>query len=343
MNAALRIAIVGPVATTIPAAKSGSVEQITALLCDGLVARGHRVTLFGVAGSRTRATLHATFERGYVDDPHSMWPWEMGELLNVAAACERAADFDVIHYQGAYFPMSVAFSRIVKTPLVHTLHHQPHPSQLQLLRAYPEAHYVALSQHQAQALQGLHNLTLIPHGLDTRSFPFEANPDDYLVFLGRFTPGKGALAAIEVARSCGARLLMAAKENAYYREHIAPNVDGEQIQYLGELDFPAKAELLSRARALIYPVQEPEPFGLVLVEAMACGTPVAALRCGAVAELVSEGIAGYAFDSLDQLVRGLPHVYALDRTKVRAYALRHLDVATMLARHERLYQTLLKL
>jgi glycosyltransferase involved in cell wall biosynthesis len=318
------------------------VEQITALLCDGLSARGHQVRLFGVAGARTQASLHATFDRGYVDDPESMWPWEMGELLNVAAACERAADFDVIHYQGAYFPMSIAFSRILRTPLVQTLHHQPQPSLLQLLRAYPEAYHVALSQHQAHALQGLHNVTLIPHGLDIQRFAFAANPDDYLVFLGRFTPGKGALEAISAARSCGSRLLMAAAETDYYHTHIAKHVDGSQIQYLGELDFAAKTELLSRARALIYPVQEAEPFGLVLVEAMACGTPVAALRCGAVPELVADGIGGYVFDSLEELVRGLPHVYDLDRAQVRAHAEQHFDAARMVARHEHLYQTLRK-
>jgi glycosyltransferase involved in cell wall biosynthesis len=266
----------------------------------------------------------------------------MGELLNVAAACERAADFDVIHYQGAYFPMSIAFSRLIQTPVVQTLHHQPHASELQLLRAYPEARYVALSQHQAAALHGLQHVSVIPHGLDTQRFPFHEQPDDYIAFLGRFTPGKGALAAISAARSCGKRLLMAAAENDYYREQIAPHVDGTQIQFLGELDFAAKTQLLAHARALIYSVQEPEPFGLVLIEAMACGTPVAALRCGAVSELVPEGIAGYSFADLDQLVRGLPHVYDLDRTKVRAYAQQHFDASTMVARHERLYQTLLK-
>jgi glycosyltransferase involved in cell wall biosynthesis len=330
------------VATTIPAPKSGSVEQISALLCDGLSARGHQITLFGVAGCRTHASLHATFERGYVDDPHAMWPWEMGELLNVAAACERHAAFDVIHYQGAYFPMSVAFSRLVAVPIVQTLHHQPHASQLKLLQHYPEAHYIAISRHHAEALDGLRNVAIIRHGLAIDSFPFGDAADDYLVFLGRFTPGKGALEAIDVARRAGAKLLMAAAETEYYRQHIAAHVDGEQIQYLGELDFAAKTALLARARALIYPVQAPEPFGLVLVEAMACGTPIAALRCGAAPELVADGVSGYVFDTLDELAQGLPRVYALDRAGVRAYARAYYDVSRMVDEHEVLYQGLVK-
>ena len=336
----LRVALVGPVATTIPAAKSGSVEQITQVLCDGLTARGHHVTLFGVAGSCTGAQLHATFERGYVDDAHSMWPWEMGELLNVAAACERHAAFDVIHYQGAYFPMSLAFSRLVPVPIVQTLHHQPHPSQLRLLQRYPEAHYVAISRYQAEALPGLRELTIIPHGLDIARFPFGTAPDDYIAFLGRFVPGKGALEAIEIARRAGVRLLMAAAETDYYRQHIAPHIDGERIQYLGELDFAAKAKLLAGARALIYPIQTPEPFGLVLAEAMACGTPVAALRCGAVAELVEDGLSGHTFESLDALVGGLPQVFALDRSRVRAHAKQCFDATRMVEAHEALYRRL---
>lgn len=336
----LRIAMVGPVATSIPAAKSGSVELITSLLCDGLQARGHHVTLFGVGTSVTRASLHATFERGYVDEPTSMWPWEMAELLNVAAACERHASFDVIHYQGAYFPISIAFSRLLPVPIVQTLHHQPHPSQLRLLREYPDAHYIAISRYQARALGALHSVTVIPHGLDTQRFPAADEPEDYLAFLGRFTPGKGALAAIEIARRTSSRLLMAARETEHYRQDIAKHVDGEQIQYLGELDFAAKTQLLARASALLYPVQEAEPFGLVLVEAMACGTPVAALRCGAVPELVADGVSGYTFDSLDALAQGLPHVQALDRKRVRAYAQQHFDRGAMLDAHEALYRTL---
>jgi glycosyltransferase involved in cell wall biosynthesis len=337
MKSFLRIGIVGPVATTIPAAKNGSVELVTALLCDGLVERGHAVSLFGVAKTQTRAVLHATFERGY-SDLHGLWPWEMCELVNVAIACERWQEFDVIHYQAPYFPVTIAFSKIISVPFVQTIHHQPMPGELALLRKYPETHYVAISDYQAGAMTGLNSVTTVRHGIDTRNFRFGIEPDDYLVFLGRFTPGKGALAAIEVARRTGTRLLMAAPESDYYRTNIASQVDGHLVRYLGELDFPKKTQLLSHARALIYPVQEGEPFGLVLVEAMACGTPIAALKRGAVPELVKEGVSGYSFDSLDDLIAGLPRVYGLDRAAVRAHAVRHFDEKRMVDEYERLYR-----
>jgi glycosyltransferase involved in cell wall biosynthesis len=342
MTRRLRVGLVGPVATVIPAPMNGSVELITSLVCDGLVARGHDVTLFGVSGTQTPAKLHATFESGYLDDASGMWPWEMAELLNVAAACERARDFDVIHYQAAYFPMTIAFSRLVNIPLVQTVHHTPVPSQLMMWRKYADTHYVAISDYQASVMSGLRSVTTVRHGLDTHNFPFGAEPDDYLVFLGRFTPGKGVLQAIEVAKRTRRRLMLAAPENDYYREQIAPHVDGERVRYLGELDFGAKTRLLARARALVYPVQEPEPFGLVLVEAMACGTPVAALRRGAVPELVAEGVGGCAFDDLDALVAGLPSVDALDRARVREHAVRCFDAETMVDGYERLYARLVQ-
>jgi len=343
----LRIGLVGPVATTIPAAKNGSVELVTSLLCEELVARGHEVSLFGAAKTKTGAKLIATFEHGYLEDPHGMWPWEMCELLNVAAACERHRDFDVIHYQGAYFPMTIAFSRMVDVPVVQTIHHQPVPSQLSLFRKYPDTHFVAISSYQAAVMTGLHSVTTIMHGLDIANFPFctartarteRTEPEDYLVFLGRFTPGKGVLAAIEIARRAGVRLKLAAPESEYYREQVAPHVDGKQIQYVGELDFAEKTALLQGAQALLYPVQEGEPFGLVLVEAMACGTPVVALRRGAVSEIVRDGVSGYAFDSIDELVVGLPQAYTLDRRKVREHAMECFDTRRMVDGYERLYR-----
>ena len=140
-------------------------------------------------------------------------------------------------------------------------------------------------------------VTVIPNAVDADAFAFRAQPDDYLLFLGRFTEGKGVLQAIDLARRVGMRLLLAAAEEPYYRDHVAPHVDGRQIVYVGEVDFDGKVALYGGARALLYPVQAAEPFGLVMAEAMACGTPVAALDLGAVREVLDEGITGYLFDS----------------------------------------------
>ena len=328
MSRRLRIAEVGPVATAIPPPRSSSVELVTSLLTEGLVARGHEVTLFATGTSRTSATLHATFARGYGEDS-SLWPWELCEMFNLAAAVERAAAFDVIHYQAMYAPMSLAFTRLSPVPLVQTLHHAPSAPEVDLWRRYPEAPFVAISDTQAQMLGGLNVIATIHHGIDASRFPFQAVPQDYLVFLGRFTSGKGVLEAIAAARRAGMRLLLAAAENDYYRETVAPLVDGDQVVYVGEVDHAAKVTLLGGARALLYPVQSGEPFGLVLTESMLCGTPVAALNRGAVGELVADGVTGGIFETLEALVAGLPRVLDLDRARVRATAAAQFSIDRM--------------
>jgi glycosyltransferase involved in cell wall biosynthesis len=165
--------------------------------------------------------------------------------------------------------------------------------------------------------------------VETDAYLFREAPEDYLLFLGRFTEGKGVLAAIDVARRTGQRLLLAAAENDYYREQVAPLVDGRQVVYTGEVSQSEKVALLGGARALVYPVQAGESFGLVLVEAAACGTPVAALRCGAVGEIVEGDVTGMVFDSVDELVTGLPRVLALDRRTIRARAVTRFGVDRM--------------
>src|SRR6202171_4290528 len=182
----VKIAHVGPVATAIPPPLSGSVEQMTSLLTEGLVARGHDVTLFATANSKTEATLHATFSRGYWEDEH-MWPWELYEMLNLAAAVERAHDFDIIHYEAAYYPMSLAFTRLSPVPIVQTLHHSPSAAEIGLWARYPEAPFVAISAEQGRLLSGLNVVGTVLHGIDTDNFVFRDKPDDYLLFLGRFT------------------------------------------------------------------------------------------------------------------------------------------------------------
>lgn len=333
----MKIAHVAPVATTIPPPKSGSVETMTSLLTEGLVARGHDVTLFATADSKTKATLAAIYAHGYWHD-ENMWPWELYEMLNLAAAVERAREFDIIHYEAAYYPMSLAFTRLSPTPIVQTLHHSPSAAEVALWSRYPEAPFVAISQEQAMLLSGVNVVGTVLHGIDTDNFTFRETPDDYLLFLGRFTEGKGVLQAIDVAKRVGMKLVLAAAEDDYYREKVAPHVDGTRILYYGEADFAAKVKLFGGARALVYPIQAREPFGLVLAEAMACGTPVVALDRGAVREVVDEGVTGMIFNDLDAMAANLTSVFSFDRRRIRERAVARFGVERMVNEYVAVYE-----
>ena len=336
----MKIAHVAPVATTCPPPKAGSVELMSSLLTEGLVERGHDVTLFATADSVTTAKLHAVFPHGYWHD-EEMWPWEFCEMLNLAAVCERAHEFDVIHYQAAYYPMSLAFMRLVSTPMLQTIHHYPDESQIKLWRRYPEANFVAISHFQYAAMDGLNRLGVVYNGIDTASFTFRPDPENYVLFLGRFTAEKGALEAIEVAKRLGIKLLMAAPEDEYYREVVAPHVDGRTVEYVGEVDHAGKNRLLGGARALLYPVQVGEPFGLVMVEAMACGTPVVALDKGAVGEIVLNGVNGYRAKTLDEMVASVPRACELNRAEVRHTAVSRFDVKHMVDGYIKVYEQMI--
>src|SRR5438309_6385430 len=180
-------------------------------------------------------------------------------MLTLAAAVERAREFDIIHYEAAYYPMSLAFTRLSPTPIVQTLHHSPSAAEIALWARYPEAPFVAISNEQAMLLTGANVVGTVLHGIDTDNFTFCDQPGDYLLFLGRFTEGKGVLQAIEIARRAGMRLILAAAEDDYYREKVAPHVDGRHVVYHGEADHEAKVQLFGGARALLYPIQTAEP------------------------------------------------------------------------------------
>ncbi|MEX2047664.1 MAG: glycosyltransferase family 4 protein [Chloroflexota bacterium] len=335
----LRIAIVAPVAQAVPPNRTGSIESVTSLLTEGLVARGHEVTLFATGDSTTSAKLQSAFTRGYHEDP-ALWPWELCELINLSAAVERASDFDVIHYQAEYAPLSLALTRVSAAPLVVTVHHAPAPAEVALWSRVAGAPFIAISVVQRELLDGLEVAATIHHAVDTDAFAPGPEVDDYLVFLGRFTEGKGVPEAIDVAHRAGLRLVLAGAENEYYRDGVAPHVDGAHVVYVGELGLTEKVSLLARARALVYPLQAGEPFGLVMPEAMACGTPVAALRRGAVEEIVEHGVTGGVFDSLDEMVAGLPGVLALDRARIRSRAVERFGPDRMVDEHVAVYARL---
>ena len=337
----LRIAQIAPVATALPPSGSGSVELVTWLLTEGLVKRGHDVTLFATGDTKTSAKLSAVYPHGYWHD-ESMWPWELYEMLNLSAAVEHAHDCDIIHFQAAYYPMSLGFVRLCPVPLVQTLHHSPSTDEVQLWSKYPDAPFVAISREQSRLLRGLNVVGTVLHGIDTDSFTFREMPDDYVMFLGRFTDGKGVLQAIEIAKRAGVRIVLAAPEDEYYTEKVAPLVDGERVIYAGEVGHERKVELLGGARALLYPVQSGEPFGLVLAEAMVCGTPVAALDRGAVREVIDDGVTGIIFSDEHEMLTGLERVFALDRRLVRERGVERYGAMRMVDEYVDVYRQLIE-
>jgi glycosyltransferase involved in cell wall biosynthesis len=333
----LRIAQIASVGTAVRRGVGASVEQLLALICDELVARGHEVTLFATGDSDTTAELRWLFERGYEHDPE-LWDWQFNEYMHVGDAYAQADEFDVVHCHNYQF--GLAFTRFVQTPNVHTAHIELSPAAIEAYHRATGVHLVVVSEHQARAVGGRPNLELIPHGIETSAFPFGDRAGDYLLFLGRMIEDKGPAEAIAVARAAGLPLVMAGPPEDGFEQRVAPMIDGRESNYVGRVDPPERDRLLSGAAALIYPLRYPEPFGLVMAEAMACGTPVLGVGIGAVPELVEPGLTGYYAASWQELAPLVPAALALDRGAIRARAVERFDYKRMVDRHEALYRRL---
>ena len=339
----MRIAQVTPIANPVTADSTGSIEQLVWLLTEELVRRGHEVTLFATGDSCTSADLHAVYPRGYEDDD-DLWNWEFHETLHVAAAFERAEEFDVIHSH--VYHHALPFTRCVATPVVQSYHVLPDDDIVRAYARYPEAHLVAISDYQRQVFGRDGETAVVHHGIATASFPFRTQPGTYLLFLGRILPGKGVVEAVHLARRVGMRLVIAGPrdddDEGYFDSQVAPLLDGRRVEYIGPVKPKERNRLLAGAAALLYPVIEPEPFGLVLIEAMACGTPVAALGLGAVPEIVSNGVTGYHTATVEELAARIPDVVSLDRHRVRQMAVEHFDYHRMVDDYEAVYRRLVK-
>jgi len=313
----MRIALVPTVSAPVRKDSSGSVEAWTWLLARELKSLGHAVTIFGCGGSETDAEFVETLPgpygaKGSYDD------WQLCEWVNLCRAIEQSGRFDVLHSQ-AYL-WGIPFQPLARAPLVHTLHIVPDDDAARLWASSPAALVTALSKHQWNAHPNLTPAAVIPHGVDVAQFTFREKPDDYVLYLGRFTSGKGPLLAIKTARALGLRLLMAGPENPYFREKIKPLIDGKNIEYAGFVRGAERDKLLGGARALLYPIQYPESFGLVLVEAMLCGTPVAAMHFGAVPEIIEENISGFSTTNDDGFPQAVTKCFSLDRQEIRQRA-----------------------
>ncbi|MEU7910365.1 glycosyltransferase family 4 protein [Microbispora bryophytorum] len=334
MAQALHIAMVAPPWYDVPPRTYGGIEAVTAALVHGLRARGHRVTVIG-AGREVDL-------RTYDEPPSARIGEPFPEVVHAAEAARllRGLDVDVVHDHSLAGPLTAA-GRLV--PTVVTCHNDVSGELGDYYRSLgADVSLVAISASQRAAAPGLNWVGRVHNAVDVAAWPFLERKDDWVLWLGRLSPDKGAHLAIEAARAAGRRILLVGRraeraEHAYFRERVEPLL-GPDAEYLGEADGPLKNELFSRARCLVLPLLWDEPFGMVMIEAMACGTPVVALRRGAVPEIVADGVTGYVRDTPDELPAAIEAVAALDPHVVRDRVARHFDVPVMVEGYERVYR-----
>ncbi len=311
----LRVGMLAPITWRVPPRHYGPWERVVSLLTEGLVERGVDVTLFATADSLTAGRLASICPRPLAEDPRldpKVW-----ECLHIAHAFERALEVDLLHNHLDFLPLT--YAGLVDVPVVTTIHGFSSPKILPVYQRYDgRVRYVSISD--ADRAPTLTYDATVYHGIALEEFTPRERAGEYLVFLGRIHPDKGVAEAIELARRSGRRLLIAGiiHDREYYERDVAPFVDGDQVEYLGSLGPAERNVLLGDAFALVHLVNFAEPFGLSMVEAMACGTPVIGRRRGAVPEVVEDGLTGFVVDDVDGAVKALERVAGLDRRAIRA-------------------------
>jgi glycosyltransferase involved in cell wall biosynthesis len=336
----LRVAILSPVWFPVPPTGYGGIEWIVALLADGLVTAGHQATLFASGDSRTRARLAAVYEHAPSEwIGHTYW-----ELRHALSALVRADDFDVIHDHTGM--LGLTLGGLVDTPVVHTVHGpldgEPGEMYEQICSVVPGSRLISISMNQRKPKPDLPWLANCPNAIDFSIYPVHPHRGDYLLFVGRMSYEKGCHRAVAVAVETGLPLKIAGKmreppEEEYFRQYVAPHLS-DRIEYLGEVTHGEKVELLQNARATLFPIRWQEPFGLVMVESMACGTPVIATSWGAVDEVIDPGVTGVIVDDYRMMPAALEEADLLDPLEIRHRAEQRFAPERMVADYVRAYR-----
>ena len=338
----MRIAQVAPVAEAVPPERYGGTERVVSWLTEELVRQGHDVTLFAAGSSRTSATLVPVVPCAlrHGDQRYDTVNWRS---LEEALVHERAADFDIIHSHVDEFAVAM-LSRGVATPVVTTLHGRLDRDDVQQLLANDRMAVISISYAQRAPVPYALWAANVYHGLPLDRYRPGPGDGEYVVFLGRMSPEKRPDVAIDIARRAGVHLVMAAKvdpaDRRYFEAVVRPRLSDPLVDFVGEVDEEAKGRLLRHARALLFPILWPEPFGLAMAEALAYGTPVITRRCGSTPEVVAHGRVGYVCDDDESLVEALTQVDRLDRGDCRRWAEEHFSVERMTTDYEQVYETL---
>lgn len=334
----MKIAMLAPIAWATPPAAYGPWEQVTSHLTEGLVARGVDVTLFATGTSRTAARHVATVAQGYAERPGQ--DVKVLEYSHVGQVMDRAGEFDLLHNQFDFMPLG--YGRWLPCPLVTTVHGFGSERIVPLYRQHNEEnHYVSISN--ANRHPDLDYAATVYNGVDVRQFTVRTVPDDYLLYLGRFHPEKGAAEAVKIARQSGKPLLLAGliQDEAYWREYVEPHVDGQDVRYLGNVGPAERDRLLGGASALLHPIAFEEPFGLSVAEAMMTGTPVIATNCGSMPELIEDGRTGFLIDNVAEAVAAVDRLTGIDRAYTAERARKRFSVGCMVDGYVALYERLL--
>jgi glycosyltransferase involved in cell wall biosynthesis len=342
----MRIAQIAPMYEAVPPLRYGGTERVVSYLTEELVRRGHVVTLFASGDSRTSARLVPTTEQALRERFSLQEMRELAIPLHLGMLSEvmqRADEFDILHAHIDYW--TFPFEPLIHTPVVTTLHGRLDMDYLPpIYQRFPRSNVVSISYHQRAPLVSIRPrwVGTVYNAIPVDEFPFNDTPGDYLLFLGRIAAEKRLDWAIEIAKRTGMKLKIAAKidvyDRDYYEREIAHLLDHPLIEFLGEADEQQKRELLAGAYALVFPIDWPEPFGMVMIEAMACGTPVLAMNRGSVPEVLRHGVSAMIGNSVDELAALAPQIRLIDRRACRREAERRFSSRVMASSYEQIYQ-----
>jgi glycosyltransferase involved in cell wall biosynthesis len=341
----MRIAQIASLVERVPPKKYGGIERVVHALTEELVARGHEVTLFASGDSKTSATLNSTTKRALRGtNVVPLYGNNLPYLHLLGRAFAMHEQFDVIHHHVGYAALPLA--ELVRTPTIMTIHNPVLKEHLPIYEEFKKTYIVSISADQGRDIAHLNYAGVVHNGLPFDHYPFSAKHDGYLLYVGRICEEKGTREAVEVARRLDLPLILAAKlddtvpeAQEYFAKYVKPHL-GKKIRWVGEVSETKRNKLMSRAMAFLHPGTWREPFGLTLIEAMACGTPVVAFNNGSIPEIVVDGQTGFVVQTVSQMARAVKHIQEIDRTYTKDYARKNFSARRMANEYEELYRAI---